>query len=135
MRIHKNDELEFRSYEPEPNRNIKLEIGECISAPDGHPALEVIIHSNNGTKQILYLMKGRGESFKLCNLSGMSSYAETNPIGEDILKSLYFSMLSELILKAVSAFHVEEVEFYRGYSSNAPIERFLSSCINRDEHL
>ena len=132
MRIHKNDELEYRSYEPEPIRNVRLEIGECIKTPDGEPALEIFIHASNGTKQVLYLMKGKGESFKLCNLSGMSSYAETTPIGEDVLKSIYFSMLSELILKAVSAFHVEEVEFYRGYSSNAPIERFLSSCINRD---
>jgi len=131
MRIHKNIPV-IIPEEPEKIRNTELKIGECLTAPDGSPALEILIHTSDDTWKKLFIMQDNGFSFKVCNVSGMGSYASTSPIGNDFLKSMCFSMMSELVLKLMNIFEIEHVEFERGYSSSYPIEQFLSSCIGED---
>lgn len=131
MRILKKQRIEYNENGiPDEVKNESLEIGEFVITPEGIPALEIVIKCSNGTIKKFYLMQGEGMSFKLCNMSGMSVYAQTNPIGDDVMKGIFFSMMSEVILSLVSRFDVEHVDFSRGYSSNNPIELFLSSCLN-----
>lgn len=132
MRIHKNVPL-VPLEEPEPVRNTELKIGEFLTAPDGSPALELLIHTSEDTWRKLYIMQDHGFAFKICNVSGMGSYAANTPLGNDFVKSLYFSMMSELVLKLMQIFEIEHVEFERGYSSSFPIEQFLSSCLGEDK--
>ena len=134
MRIYKSKHpiKELDVEHPSISDNESLEIGECIETPDGKPALELLIRTSNDTYKKLYLMKDRGNAFKICNISGMGTYVSNKPIGDDFIKSIYYSMMCELVLQLVSMFGVQDVEFYRGTSSNSPIEQFLSACIGEE---
>ena len=134
MRILKKQRIEYdENGNPTEVVNEKLEIGEFVYTPDGVPALEIFVRASNETFKKFYLMKGEGTSFKICNISGMGVYAETQPIGDDVLKGIYFSMMCEVILKLSNRFDVQKTDFSRGYSTNAPIEKFLSSCLGYEE--
>ena len=108
----------------------RIKIGDFIITPNDEPALEIIIDKGSGVKSKLYLMADKGCSFKICNISGMGEYVHTREIGDDIIKTLYFGLMCECILKLSNMMDTKPDTVCRGRSFNDPIEAFLEAVIN-----
>lgn len=111
------------------NENL-IKIGDFIITPNNEPALEIILDKGSGVKSKLYLMSDKGCSFKICNISGMGEYVHTREIGDDIIKTIYFGLICECLLKLSNMMDMKNDTISRGRSFNDPIEAFLEAVLN-----
>ena len=110
--------------------NNKIKIGDFIITPNGDPALEIHIDKGAGVRSTLYLMSDKGCSFKICNISGFGEYVHTKEIGDDIIKTIYFGLMCECILKLSNMLEVQTDTISRGRTFSDPVEAFLEAIVN-----